>query len=739
MGSGKEENKLHWFESVLRSDIDESNIDYTSVELRLDSRIEQAEDLGALAMLKKDEITPHELLDRVEKQLYKRIDLYREYEEPVNECINTQEELPRNRWIKIEDKLDDSITELSLRDEWENIIMTPKISTQKQWEQREEKLFEKIKIWEQNNSEWEEAASQEELEPPFSIESRENEFDKLVSKVDSLSDWELYLRAEKVPSCGFWERVEENLFSKINSDQKSKGLGAQPFWIMIDYYLNRLSSVKYIGVVLFILVVGALTFNSFNYLNDYAQSIPTLVFQAQGADAEIVDFLATDRKQYSSNEGGFLKLVNKYGFIELQNGSALEIEHLSTEMASYRVGVSNSTESKTSQQRAVFYVNEQRTGKRFNVSTPDYDISVTGTYFSVKPEDNNRFTTQVLEGSVIIKNGAEAIELKAGQSYIYDAENESYSIRDGGIVVSRSEITRIPAIEELLNYRVLIIRSNTPGCSVKIDGRYYGSTPLALYRSEGDHRVELIKDGYETIDTLITIADESVNRLEFSMLAKAQEQKQRPFRETSAVVKTDETGEEDQPVQQLSNVEQIYRTAREYELSGSWNEALELYTKLYEDETVRDIYREDALFSIGKIKSEHVSQIEAKRVFHTYLDVFPLGLFAGESWLRLAELEFAEDQTRAVQYYHNYFELFPNHYRTSELQNRVGLIYLQQNKYNEAIAMFQTALENMAPSQKNARKSAYINLHNALRAKGDEAKAQLVMKEYRSEFDSMLP
>ncbi len=164
--------------------------------------------------------------------------------------------------------------------------------------------------------------------------------------------------------------------------------------------------------------------------------------------------------------------------------------------------------------------------------------------------------------------------------------------------------------------------------------------------------------------------------------------------------------------------------AQKAESKGDWKEAIQLYQDVFNDPNVSRLRKEDALFSIGKLKADHDNyRSEAQQVFFTYLALYPGGMFAGETWLRFAELEFKTNPENAVQYYLKYFEMFPRHARISELQNRVGVIYLQQKKYDDAISLFRQALSNLVAPAKGERENITSNLHRALEAKG-EAKAR---------------
>jgi tetratricopeptide (TPR) repeat protein len=108
---------------------------------------------------------------------------------------------------------------------------------------------------------------------------------------------------------------------------------------------------------------------------------------------------------------------------------------------------------------------------------------------------------------------------------------------------------------------------------------------------------------------------------------------------------------------------------------------------------------------------------KAQEVFFNYLAMYPNGNFVGESWLRLAELEFGRDQDKAIDYYLKYFEKYPGHYRNAELQERVGLIYLQKKRYDDALGMFKSALSNIQGDDQGRKSKILANIYKTLKEK----------------------
>jgi tetratricopeptide (TPR) repeat protein len=81
-------------------------------------------------------------------------------------------------------------------------------------------------------------------------------------------------------------------------------------------------------------------------------------------------------------------------------------------------------------------------------------------------------------------------------------------------------------------------------------------------------------------------------------------------------------------------------------------------------------------------------------------------------------------------------EKMPHHPRLSEIQHRVGLLYLQNKRYDEAVAMFRQSLGNILYANEAEKRKIYQSLYRALTAKGDAKAAAEIAKEYRPQDDT---
>jgi hypothetical protein len=372
---------------------------------------------------------------------------------------------------------------------------------------------------------------------------------------------------------------------------------------------------------------------------------------------------------------------------------------------------------------------------------------VKGTYFRVEADLEGKAVTRVLEGSVRLANGPFADTLLyAGQYLQFDPSVQQYRIFTGGPVLLKDDLYQLPMVEELLRYNAVTVRASVPEAHVHVDGRYCGTTPITLRQPNGRHRIRISKNGYISADTILSIPESGGGILFTAVLEKEGHRRRRTVRRSETVrrnvqkngLKTGKksisaTSENIKSSSAASAMPDVYIEAQRAERHGNWRKAVKLYEKVVKDPAVTQLRHEDALFSIGKLQAEHVKNVEvAKETFLTYLALFPSGTFAGETWLRLAELEFKKNPEAAIQYYLKYFKLFPRHPRIAELQDRVGVIYLQQKQYDKAIEMFEKALANLTSPKGSDRRHIAAHLHNALTAIGDQQRAESVRRRYLS-------
>ncbi len=589
------------------------------------------------------------------------------------------------------------------------------------------------------------------------IESR---LEERIRQASLLQPWECYLKAEAQLPMGRWDAIEEKLFTRIERQHQAPvtmpAVLPSTFWLGLGLYLQR-PAVR-IAAALALAAGGLLA--GFSAYQGGGANLETLVYQAQGASVEDLQstikqgrIALSGRSDIHSKDDGAMTFVNKRGFVEMRNGSRLQIEEASQKHVSYRVGFAGHGQG--ARGNVTFFVNKRKGNEKYQVTTPDYRIDVVGTFFRVHPDLSGHVSTSVLEGMVKVHSSDYGdFEVKAGQSLAYDPASARYRVLDGGSSIPREDIETLPSVDELDQYGVVTITSDIPGAEVRIDEHYKGSTPLVLLLPSGHHSVQLAKEGHPELDTMVNLEKSGTQRLSLvlpdavpTLSEKATPQpKAIPLSKPSAKVPAKNTvvtpvvaKAAPTPVEQGEEAELLYRKA-DASQSKDWASAVVLYKRVLENPVAKPLRKEAAFFSIARLRAEHEREkTQAKEDFLRYLALYPDGAFSGESWLRLAELEVGRDHGKAIEYYLRSIDKLPRHPRLSEIQHRVGLLYMQEKKYDEAVAMFRQSLGNILYADESEKKKIYESLHRALVAKGDIQGAEVIRREYPLSKDSMGP
>lgn len=739
---GGRDGRLARFEALLRQDVDSSRVDWESMENSLRERIRAADAEGALSALKADEIPPGGFHESLEGGLFNRIRNHREYQEPIDEVIGGPEGLSQAHWQRLDSKLEDRIRSAAQLTPWEQALKAEEVPSQGHWEGMESRLQKRIDAAKASEA-WELALRADEPVATGAHESMEIGLFTRLEAAHRKPAWELALKAEKTLSPGRWEGVEDLLQARIERQQKLAALSAQPFWLGLGLYLSRPAVKAVLGLVFAVALISG----SWRVYETRYEGLATLIYQAQGASAgELDSALSAGRLAVNpgpgslhalqAKEDGALVMVNARGYVDLRNGSRLELKEANLRKVHYRVGFGK---GKSASGNATFFVNKARHGETFHVSTPDYRIEVLGTYFRVDPDLDGRVSTAVLEGKVRIRGQDGEFTVEAGQSLAYNPATGKYRVIGGGRTVPREEIETLPGVEELMDFGVLSVTSSVPQAEVRIDGRYRGITPLVVMLPPGPHSLHISRDGHAAYDTLISVEEGATRRLaallpELEMpvepVAAPAPKEARKAKAAQAAPGPRTVAAAPEVAPAAEGVAQLFHRADEAQ-AADWMAAVLLYGKVLEHPQATPMRKQAAQFSIARLRADHEEDKgRAKEDFLRYLALHPDGAFAGESWLRLAELEVGRDPDKAVEYYLKSIAKFPRHHRLAELQHRVGLLHLQNGRYDEAVSMFKQSLGNVLYNSEAERRRIYNSLYRAYLAKGDRRSAELIDERY---------
>lgn len=722
---------IRMFEDALKRDAPKGRCDFDRVENALFHGIQGAEEDGVLSLLKLDEILSVDLIERIECGLAKRIEQHIEYEMPVDDCIRGARDVHDRYWGFVENKLNKSIKNISSASLWEQALKTDEILSMGQWETVEQNVADGV-AQSDGGPAWESALMVEETPPLGVLEKVEAGLEAKLTAAQVLQIWEKCLECDEIRLSAFFERVEKGLFSKINDFISTDDMVRTSLGTYFAITLLQLKKLRALGVAL---LVGCSIFGGYFAYRDNFTSIPLALYQVQGTRLYLFNSPLSQKGVIQSEKGGGLTFVTKKGYVELQNGSQLEIKKATEKRVEYNAAFADADNQLIGQGSATFFVNHQKKDERYIVTTHDYRVEVTGTYFRLQPDLGGHVSIAVREGSVnIVFNNGETRRLKAGQMLAYDLNSNAYATTSDGMAIARQDIEQLPDIKELSNYQQLSI-ATSPSAGVRIDGRFVGMSPLTIMQPAGTHSISVERNGYQTADTSVTLTSAGPRAMALTLMrsdAPARPQNVIVYEEVNVVDQL-KPGQRPGPsapaagslkpaaAETLYN-ENDFREAERFE-AKNWKKAVGLYREIAGNPRAPHLQREAALFSIGKLEAERgENKTAANEAFLNYLALYPSGNFVGESWLRLAELEFGSNQDKAIEYYLRYFEHYPRHSRISELQHRVGLIYLQKKKYDEAIAMFKLSLANYQNDNSIDKGKIQTSLYKALKEKDDSQK-----------------
>lgn len=538
-----------------------------------------------------------------------------------------------------------------------------------------------------------------------------------IAKAERLPAWERLLIADEIVTSGRWESIEAALETRIENHSRATAAVKQSFFMGLGMFMGQVRT-RAAAVTLTILV--AVSAISFSLHNHYFAPITSMVYQVQSMSDLPVQSVFAGKATLSTEKAGAVTLINKKGFIELSNGGRLKIIRANNSRFDCAVSFAQADRQLVGTGMETFFVNKQRSHERFSVHTADYRIDVVGTYFTLQPDLSGHVSLAVKEGQVKVAFANGDIQtVVAGGTLSFDLSRNTYTINTNGFSIRRDQILMPPSITELRQYRQLFVSSTPAGADVRIDGRHAGITPMAILQPAGNHMINLEKNGYRFLDTTVAITAIAAE----SLMIALQPEESAPAADTAVAPVAKKYSKNSRHTLEARGPTASEKTFRDAEAAAphDWRRAIELYRIVIDDSAASPLKREAALFYTGRLVADHGNENgRANSIFEQYVKRYPNGFFTGESLLRLAEIFFASNPDRAIQYYRTYFEKYPRNYQVSELQYRVGLMYLQQKKYDEAIDLFKQSLANMPDNNEVRKSTIYSSLYKAIKEKGEK-------------------
>jgi hypothetical protein len=504
--------------------------------------------------------------------------------------------------------------------------------------------------------------------------------------------------AEKPMLPGVAERLEQRIFERVDEvvDKKLQTRFVWPLFPVL--FSGRTAKSATFAIVTLLAVVGVFIGRA----NFSDSPLSTLITQAYGS-AYRDDLMVSvkDGTTFACENDGSLTLVNKAGSVAIHDAIALTLDKASERTVKYRIAAASPAKKTMSAGSVDFSVTKRSKRQRFVVETPYFDIHVVGTRFTVAQERSNEYRTTVTEGTVRISSrlfGDTA--LTAGQTLTYIPGRNELSIASDA--TATGEGRQSDSASNRVKCRLLVV-SDPVRAAVFIDNEVAGVTPFAAVLPSGSYAISVRSNGRSPVDTLVELKTASLDLrltlhqepLETAPHAVSGTRSTRPRHEIPATEKNRET------------IESAKRALGDAQLleSRNWKKAWVGYSRLALSMETPPLYRETALFSLSRLTADKMCDTAAAiRDFSRYLVLYPRGMFAGEAFLRLSELELTRNPASAVDYFQRFLSTSPDHPRRADVAYRMGLLLQQHNEYSEAIRMFTIALNETRATRPERRR-----------------------------------
>lgn len=530
---------------------------------------------------------------------------------------------------------------------------------------------------------------------------------------------EALIAAETFVPHGNWDALEERLMHRIASQPRtpapSHNQVRSPYVWPLLQVLTPIARHR-VAAILALFCCAAITTISLMVNQGRRDTMATKITQAWGSSyrSDIGVPLSTGTT-IACSKGGSLTLHNDAGTVSLSDDASCTIAEANKTSTEYRVF----TVADHRSGRIAFDVEKRKKGQRFVVVTPWYEIHVVGTRFVLEQEPGGALATTITEGRVRIESpGLKAVFVEAGQTFSMDAAQKAWRIESAQLLAQNEQLP-VQSESRERTCRLAVI-SSPPDAEVYINGMCKGQTPYTVLTATGACSVSVRLRGFVTRDTAIELSDSNV-ALDLTLEADGSGALQTP-------VDSITTGEESSTINKgvaapqtarrsdssamattkqaalVLRVRSLIDSARQSERER-WKTALNIYQALSTDLAIPPLYRQTALFSLGRIEADRQKDTAAAiRDFGMYCILYPEGLFTGEALLRLAELEIRHNPASAIDYFQRFLLVDPRHPRRADVAYHLGLLLQQQNNFSEAVTMYKIALNQLGPASTKRKK-----------------------------------
>jgi hypothetical protein len=528
---------------------------------------------------------------------------------------------------------------------------------------------------------------------------------------------EALIAAETVVPQGNWDALEERLMKRIATAPKTQKTEKwsrelpRYIWPVVPF-LASFARYRSVQIALVVCIAGV-TALSIAVHNGRRTDLASTITQAWGSAyrSDLGQPVARGATLASTN-GGSLTIANDAGSVSLSDDASLTVAEANSRSLEYRVFTGADSRSG----RIAFDVKKRAKGQRFVVVTPWYEIHVVGTRFVLEQETGGALATTITEGRVRIESpGMSDLYVDEGQTFSMDAARKAWRVEATQSLAATEKLFAGSGMPE--GKTRLAVLSTPANAEVYIGNVYKGVTPFAALRPDGACAVSVRLAGYVSRDTVVELGNPGTA----ITMALSPDKRQSPEPLVDFAYSAGATpiapgtatipGAMDSVALEAQNhaalVARVRRqldSARQHE-AVSWKKAFEIYQSLAGDLSTPPLYRQTALFSLGRLEADRQKDTAAAiKDFGTYCIIFPNGLFTGEALLRLAELEIRRNPSSAIDYFQRFLIVDPRNPRRADVAYHLGLLLAQQDNNGEAIKMYGIALEQLGSKSAKRRK-----------------------------------
>lgn len=386
--------------------------------------------------------------------------------------------------------------------------------------------------------------------------------------------------------------------------------------------------------------------------------------------------LSSGEKNSTIKTGDIILTDSEKVIVDLKNNSYLIIEKKSS------IKINKLTENERqiilNKGKLLAKINPYNHKTKLKIITPDGEIYVKGTVFSV--EKNNETKLTVFEGTVAVKLKNQR-EILVSSSSCYNLTKMEYETFN-----SQNYQSRIAIFNTISNDGApFTINSLPQGAEVRIDSDFIGKTPLNLKIKKGNHRLSIEYSGYKTYSENLEIANlEKIIKFITLSSVSFMDNGQNKIIKNNIVENKQIKNIKIQPevkntVKEITDVEKLQSTPEElltqahtFRIQHQWDKAVNSYEDLISSNPDSGEAK-IALIYLGELLLEQFNQPHKAVVhFDNYLKISPQGSLVSEAYMgEISAYQKLGNKVKEREKIEEYLKRYPASLNFIELQKRL--------------------------------------------------------------------